>query len=51
MVFGPQSPRINELHLLLKLEEPIELFPNLIMNVTTEKKVTQQLHLLLVKTS
>ena len=44
MVFGPQSPRTNELQLLLKLEEPIELFPNLIMNVTTEKKVTQQLH-------
>jgi dTDP-4-dehydrorhamnose reductase len=44
MVFGPQSPRINELHLLLKLEEPIELFPNLIMNVTTDKKVTLQLH-------
>ena len=44
MVFGPQSPRTNELQLLLKLEEPIELFPNLIMNVTTDKKVTQQLH-------
>jgi dTDP-4-dehydrorhamnose reductase len=44
MVFGSHSPRINELYVSLKLNEPIELFPNLIMNVTTEKKVTQQLH-------
>lgn len=44
MVFGALSPRNNEIKLLLKLDEPIELFPNLIMNVTTAKKVSQQLH-------
>ena len=44
MVFGAQSPRNNEIKLLLKLDEPIELFPNLIMNVITAKKVSQQLH-------
>ena len=44
MVFGSHSPRINELYVSLKLNEPIELFPNLIMNVITDKKVTQQLH-------
>ena len=44
MVFGAQSPRKNEIKLLLKLDEPIELFPNLIMNVITAKKVSQQLH-------
>ena len=44
MVFGALSPRINEIKLLFKLDEPIELFPNLIMNVTTAKKVSQQLH-------
>ena len=43
MVFGALSPRNNEIKLLLKLDEPIELFPNLIMNVTTAKKVSQQL--------
>jgi nucleoside-diphosphate-sugar epimerase len=32
MVFGAQSPRVNELKLHLELDAPIELFPNLIMN-------------------
>ena len=44
MVFGAHSPRINELKLHLELDAPIELFPNLIMNVISDKKVTQQLH-------
>jgi len=44
MVFGAQSPRIQEIKLFLKEKEPIEVFPNLIMNVTTETKVTQQIH-------
>ena len=44
MVFGALSPRNSEIKLLLKLDESIELFPNLIMNVTTAKKVSQQLH-------
>ena len=44
MVFGNQSPRNNEIKLLIELNEPIELFPNLIMNVITAKKVSQQLH-------
>jgi dTDP-4-dehydrorhamnose reductase len=44
MVFGKQSPRIKEIKTLIEMNEPIELFPNLVMNVTTEKKVTQQIH-------
>jgi dTDP-4-dehydrorhamnose reductase len=44
MVFGAQSPRVNELKLHLELDAPIELFPNLIMNVISDQKVTQQLH-------
>jgi len=44
MVFGVASPRINELKLHLEFDTPIELFPNLIMNVISDKKVTQQLH-------
>lgn len=44
MVFGLQCPRIQEINDLLKNEEAIEIFPNLIMNVTLDKKVTQQIH-------
>lgn len=44
MVFGSSSPRIEELKAYLKDKEPIEVFPNLIMNVTTDKKLTQQIH-------
>lgn len=44
MVFGAQSPRIKEIKAFLKESLPIEVFPNLVMNVTTETKVTQQIH-------
>lgn len=44
MVFGAQSPRVQELKMFLKANEPIEVFPNLIINVTTESRVTQQIH-------
>ncbi|WP_142786191.1 sugar nucleotide-binding protein [Changchengzhania lutea] len=44
MVFGNQSPRINEMLQSALEETPIEIFPNLVMNVTTDKKVTQQIH-------
>jgi dTDP-4-dehydrorhamnose reductase len=44
MVFGSKSPRITEVLQNIKDKEPIEIFPNLIMNVTTDTKVTQQIH-------
>lgn len=44
MVFGPQTPRIEEIKLKIKNGEPIEIFPNLVINVTTADKVTQQIH-------
>ncbi len=44
MVFGNQSPRIAELTQHIKDGTPIEIFPNLIMNVATASKVTQQIH-------
>lgn len=44
MVFGSQSPRVQEITQFIKEKEPIEVFPNLIMNVTTDSKVTQQIH-------
>lgn len=44
MVFGAQSPRIKEIKQHLKNKTPIEVFPNLIVNATTDDKVTQQVH-------
>lgn len=44
MVFGNQSPRIIELLQQIQDAEPIEVFPNLIMNVSTASKITQQIH-------
>ncbi|MEM1257950.1 MAG: sugar nucleotide-binding protein [Bacteroidota bacterium] len=47
MVFGNTSPRLKELKTLLDAHEPIEVFPNLIINVTTEDRLTQQIHYLI----
>ncbi|MDG1572630.1 sugar nucleotide-binding protein [Robiginitalea sp. M366] len=44
MVFGNASPRTRELLTALKEVNPIEVFPNLIMNVTSDDKLCQQLH-------
>ena len=44
MVFGSQSPRLLEIIQNVKENTPIEIFPNLIMNVTTDGKLTQQIH-------
>ncbi|RSK38549.1 NAD-dependent epimerase/dehydratase family protein [Mangrovimonas spongiae] len=44
MVFGAQSPRILEIKQQLTDNESIEIFPNLVINVTSDKKVTQQIH-------
>ena len=44
MVFGSHSPRITEMLQNIKEKEPIEVFPNLIMNVSTDTKLTQQIH-------
>lgn len=44
MVFGMQSPKIINLKEHLKNDIPIEVFPNLIMNITTDKNLTQQIH-------
>jgi len=44
MVFGANCPRIQEIKQLVSDNESIEIFPNLIMNVTLDKKMTQQIH-------
>lgn len=44
MVLGSNSPRVEELKQSIKEKTPIEVFPNLVMNVTTYDKLTQQIH-------
>ncbi|AVR46282.1 dTDP-4-dehydrorhamnose reductase [Christiangramia fulva] len=44
MVFGKSSPRIRELKTLIELGEPVEVFPNVVINATEIQKVTQQVH-------
>ena len=44
MVFGTNCPRIKDIKQLILDKESVEIFPNLIMNVTLDKKVTQQIH-------
>ncbi len=44
MVFGVNCPRILEMKSLIAEDASVEIFPNLIMNVTLDKKVTQQIH-------
>lgn len=47
MVFGNTSPRVKEIKNLLEANEPIEVFPNLIINVTNEDRLMQQVHYLI----
>ncbi|MEM9001400.1 MAG: sugar nucleotide-binding protein [Bacteroidota bacterium] len=47
MVFGNTSPRIKEIKQLLNNSEPIEVFPNLIINVTNDDRLSQQIHYLI----
>ncbi len=44
MVFGANCPRIQDIKQCIADKESVEVFPNLIMNVTLDKKVTQQIH-------
>ncbi len=47
MVFGNKSPRIKEIKMALSQKEPIEVFPNLVINVTNDDRLTQQIHYLI----
>jgi dTDP-4-dehydrorhamnose reductase len=44
MVLGSQSPRVKEIKSNIEEGKAVEIFPNIIMNVTTDSKVTQQIH-------
>ncbi|GLU45439.1 sugar nucleotide-binding protein [Allomuricauda sp. NBRC 101325] len=47
MVFGNASPRVREIKENIENNEPIEIFPNLIINVTNDDRLTQQIHYLI----
>jgi len=47
MIYGHNSPRVKELKLLYNLKEPIEVFPNVVINATTHDKFSQQVHYLI----
>lgn len=47
MVFGNSSPRVKEIKKFILQNEPVEVFPNLILNVTNDDKLTQQIHYLI----
>ncbi len=47
MVFGNQSPRIKQIKNNVLNNVPVEVFPNLVMNVTNDDKLTQQIHYLI----
>lgn len=47
MVFGNASPRVKEIKKFILENEPVEVFPNLVLNVTNDDKLTQQIHYLI----
>lgn len=47
MIFGANSPRIRELKQLVDLHEPIDVFPNVVINANSVQKFTQQIHYLI----
>jgi dTDP-4-dehydrorhamnose reductase len=47
MVFGAQSPRVQEIKTQLSERIPIEIYPNSIINVTSDKQLTRQVHYLI----
>ncbi|WP_062058078.1 sugar nucleotide-binding protein [Aquimarina longa] len=44
MIYGAATPRLQEIKNLYNLKVPIEVFPNVIINITSILKLTQQLH-------
>lgn len=44
MVFGLNTPRVREIKSKILLGDIIEVFPHLIINTTTDKKLAQQVH-------
>ena len=47
MVFGSQCPRMEELDLAVQQNQAIEVFPNTIINVNNDVKLSQQIHFII----
>ena len=47
MVFGNQCPRMDELDLSVRKDQAIEVFPNTIINVNNDVKLSQQIHFII----
>ncbi len=47
MVFGNSSPRVKDIKKNIWDNAPVEVFPNLVLNVTNDDKLTQQIHYLI----
>ena len=47
MVFGNQCPRMDELDLSVRKNQAIEVFPNTIINVNNDVKLSQQIHFII----
>ncbi|MBL6647228.1 MAG: sugar nucleotide-binding protein [Flavobacteriaceae bacterium] len=47
MVFGAQSPRVKEIKTQLSERIPIEIYPTSIINVTSDRQLTRQVHYLI----
>ncbi|CAZ94548.1 sugar nucleotide-binding protein [Zobellia galactanivorans] len=47
MVFGNSSPRVKDIKKYIWDNAPVEVFPNLVLNVTNDDKLTQQIHYLI----
>lgn len=47
MVYGANSPRVQEIKNQLKEKEAIEVFSNVVINATTNSKLSQQVHYLI----
>ena len=47
MVFGNHSPRIQEMDEAMKTKKYIEVFPNTIINVNNDIKLSQQIHFII----
>lgn len=44
MVYGLHSPRIKEMEAKMAAKQAVEVFPNTIINLTSDRKLTQQIH-------
>ena len=44
MVYGLHSPRVKEIETSMAEQKPLEVFPNTIVNLISDRKLTQQIH-------